>query len=188
MATETKNLEWTGVLSVVERQLYNRPTAMDKSGLNHNIGFQEDGMGMATDPGTDVKTVVTFKSRLGQGRRLGSKKASDRQPKLSQSAENEDETTPKRGFLSSWSTTSIQRSIELIGVRRTGDHISKSTDGMKLVLERLRKGGLVAVLEGMKRDSQDPLGRDGPWKRAWRKGDEDASDTDRHVNHFLDDD
>jgi hypothetical protein len=56
------------------------------------------------------------------------------------------------GFLTAWSAASVQRSIEAIGIRRTHDHVAKSTEGLKLVLERLRAGGLGAVLEGMRRD------------------------------------
>ncbi|KAI9823187.1 MAG: hypothetical protein M1832_002631 [Thelocarpon impressellum] len=159
METETKNLEWTGVLSVIERQRFSRPTGRSAA---------EDSEG----GWTDVNTLVTFKSRLGQARRPGVRA----QPA---SGDGEDEVGPRKGFFSSWSTSSIQRSIELIGMRRSSDHIAKSKDGMRLVLERLRKGGLVGVLEGMKQDRDA-----GPWKRAW-SGDSHGKEVS--AESFLDD-
>ena len=41
---------------------------------------------------------------------------------------------------------------------------------MNVVLARLRHGGLKQVLEGMQQDRQKAFGQDGPWKQAWRQG------------------
>ena len=46
----------------------------------------------------------------------------------------------------------------------------KSKEGMNVVLERLRKGGIVGVLEGMRKDREAAFGPDGPWKRVWLQG------------------
>jgi hypothetical protein len=68
------------------------------------------------------------------------------------------------------STAGIQRTIELIGVSRTRDAILTSKQGMNVVLERLRHGGIVGVLEGMRKDREAIVGPDGPWKRVWLQG------------------
>ena len=44
-------------------------------------------------------------------------------------------------------------------------------NGMNVVLERLRSGGVVGVLEGMGRDRMELMGgQEGHWKRAWSSG------------------
>lgn len=159
MQTESRNMEWTGILSVVEKQHYQRlPAAEDINAL--------DGLSMdKKSEQTTVRTTVTFRSRLGQGKLLGRRKAElvGEQPEA-------EEDAPKKGFFSSLSTAGIQRTIELIGVSRTRDAVMKSKDGMNVVLERLRKGGIVGVLEGMRRDREAAFGPDGPWKRVWMNG------------------
>jgi len=82
---------------------------------------------------TSVTTTITLHSRLGQ-RLLG---RGEQQ---------------KTNFLLSWSQSSLQRSIEAIGLNRATKSQPNAMEGMKVVLERLREGGLVRVLEGMRRD------------------------------------
>ncbi|KAI9813623.1 MAG: hypothetical protein M1827_003694 [Pycnora praestabilis] len=183
METETRNLEWTGVLSVVEKQLYRRALSMiERNGLN--TATASDGGNIvehAADEKTDVTTTATFHSRLGQARALRQKATQDPPTSITtlpsssssstnspRSSDTEDEAPPKQGFFQTWSTASIQRSIEIIGVRRTRDALVKSKVGMDVVLERLRGGGLVAVLEGMRRDREAAFGSDGPYKRVWQ--------------------
>lgn len=155
METESRNMEWTGILSVVEKQRYQRlPSEEDRLALD----------GLAVDKiseQTTVKTTVTFRSRLGQGKLLGRKKQD--------TADNEEEE-PRKGFFSSLSTAGIQRTIELIGVSRTKEAVLKSKQGMNIVLERLRSGGVVGVLEGMRQDREAAFGPEGPWKRVWLQG------------------
>ncbi|KAJ5648670.1 hypothetical protein N7490_005042 [Penicillium lividum] len=149
METESRNMEWTGILSVVEKQRYQRLQA-------GNEVRALDGLSMdQKTEQTTVRTTVTFKSRLGQGKLLGRKKADHTEV---------DDEAPKKGFFSSLSTAGIQRTIELIGVSRTRDAVLKSKEGMNVVLERLRSGGIVGVLEGMRRD-REALGLDGALKR-----------------------
>ncbi|KAF3479988.1 MSF1 domain-containing protein [Arthroderma uncinatum] len=160
MQTESRNMEWTGVLSVVEKQVYHR----SRSGDADSFASSQSAPGLGIDDGlkgecTSVKTTVTFKSRLGQNMLGRSKK----------DATVEDDA-PKKGFFASWSTAGIQRTIELIGVKRTRDAVFRSKQGMNVVLERLRTGGIVAVVEGMRQDREGGPGHEGPWKRVWLHG------------------
>ncbi|KAI9805630.1 MAG: hypothetical protein M1833_005122 [Piccolia ochrophora] len=189
MTTETKNLDWTGVLSVVEKQTFLRPSeCVEKPPTSFDNGDHVGSRNTEDRSWTDVQTVITFQSRFGQGklarhRALNSGEASSG----SHEAVGADETPPKRGFLSTWSTTGIQRSIERLGVRRTSDHLARSTEGMNVVLERLRQGGLVGVLEGMRRDRDKNHSSGGPWKRTWQQGSNGTDDDLPHVEHHLDD-
>ncbi|KAJ5924311.1 hypothetical protein N7466_008498 [Penicillium verhagenii] len=144
METESRNMEWTGILSVVEKQRYQRLQAENEVRALDGLSIDQRA------EQTTVRTTVTFKSRLGQGKLLGRKKTDPNEA---------EEDVPKKGFFSSLSTAGIQRTIELIGVSRTRDAVLKSKEGMNVVLERLRSGGIVAVLEGMRRD-REALGLD----------------------------
>lgn len=162
METESRNMEWTGILSVVEKQNYQRLPSEDHQALE----------GLAVDQNTEqttVKTTVTFRSRLGQGKLLGRKKQET----------SDDGEEPRKGFFSSLSTAGIQRTIELIGVSRTKEAVLKSKQGMNIVLERLRSGGVVGVLEGMRQDRDAAFGPEGPWKRVWLQGKDRSIENDR---------
>ncbi|KAJ5334710.1 uncharacterized protein MYU51_012257 [Penicillium brevicompactum] len=163
METESRNMEWTGILSVVEKQHYQRLASENRLAVDS----------LAIDQGaeqTTVKTTVTFRSRLGQGKLLGRKKQ--------ETGDNEEEE-PRKGFFSSLSTAGIQRTIELIGVSRTKEAVLKSKQGMNIVLERLRSGGVVGVLEGMREDRDAAFGPEGPWKRVWLQGKDRSIDNDK---------
>lgn len=159
MKTESRNMEWTGILSVVEKQHYQRHHAEEEPRALDGLSIDKNS------EQTTVRTTVTFKSRLGQGKLLGRKKTDS----IPGHADAEEEA-PKKGFFSSLSTAGIQRTIELIGVSRTRDAVLKSKEGMNVVLERLRKGGIVGVLEGMRKDREAAFGPDGTWKRVWLNG------------------
>ena len=139
MRTESKNLDWTGILSVVESQEYSRRVDGREGG---------DGFGIA-DGTTGVVTTVMFRSRLGERLRRARKGEVD----------GEEE---KRSFLATWSTSGVQRSIEAIASRKTENQLGKSKEGMTVVLERLRRGGLVGVLDGMRQDRES----EGMWKKG----------------------
>ncbi|KAF7898292.1 hypothetical protein EAF00_004738 [Botryotinia globosa] len=130
MKTESRNLDWTGILSVVERQDFHR--AADKE-VREEEFIQGSGM-------TGVKTQVMFRSRLG-----------DRLRAMRKGEEGEEE---KKGWLANWSAKGVQRSIEAIASRKTENQLGKSKEGMMVVLERMRNGGLVGVLDGMRRDRE----------------------------------
>ncbi|KAF9893911.1 hypothetical protein FE257_008882 [Aspergillus nanangensis] len=171
METESRNMEWTGILSVVEKQVYQRQLL--EGALDNLAGFALDDQ---TSEQTTVKTTVTFRSRLGQGKLLGWRKTD---AIVDHNHDIDDEPAPKKGFFSSLSTAGIQRTIELIGVNRTRDAILKSKQGMNVVLERLRSGGIVGVLEGMRQDREAAFSPEGgPWKRVWLRGNALKDDDD----------
>ena len=142
METESKNMEWTGILSVVEKQLYRRQRLSEIS--------SDEPQSHRPRETTTCKTVVTFVSHLGQNKLLNRKKAGH--------SAGADEEPPKQSLFAAWSTAGIQRTIELVGVKRTKTALVNGKEGMNVVLERLRSGGIVAVLEGMRRDRLEILG------------------------------
>lgn len=139
METESKNLDWTAILSVIERQKYR---------WNNGTGLAPTKVEDINAGTTNVTTTVMFRSRLGDRIRAKVKKEEDAVPLPA------DEVSPKKGFLASWSNGAIQRSIEAIASRRTMDQLGKARDGMTIVLERMKSGGLGAALEGMRRDRE----------------------------------
>ncbi|KAK1835438.1 protein UPS1, mitochondrial [Podospora conica] len=125
MATESRNLNFVGVLSVVERQLYAPASAPATTG---------------------VETKVVFRSRLGERirDRLGQHAA----------AAAAAATQPEEGgggWFARLGARGIQRSIEKLASTKTVDQLGKSREGMHMILERLRHTGLLGVLEMRKR-------------------------------------
>ena len=170
MRTESRNMEWTGILSVVEKQFYQSQPL--EGAIDTLEGLSLDDK---RNEQTTVRTTVTFRSRFGQGKFLGRRRA---EPSSDHTGDYEEEA-PKRGLFSSLSTAGIQRTIELIGLNRTRDAVLKSKQGMNVVLERLRSGGIVGVLEGMRQDREAIYGPEGgPWKRVWLTGNGHASTED----------
>ena len=167
MMTETRNLEWTGILSVIEKQVYERPS------VRHAIsGSSSSDLVEATrNEGTDVTTTVTLLSRFGQAKLLR-RKSENGATNSVPSPDTEEEAPPKKGLFATWSTASLQRTIEMIGLKRAREALAKSKDGMNVVLGRYKSGGLGQVLEGMQEDQHRSFGETGPWKRAWRQGQE----------------
>ncbi|CAI7625859.1 unnamed protein product [Penicillium pancosmium] len=131
MRTESRNLEWTGILSVVERQLYQRLRASENAQARSRNPLYPNS------EQTVVHTNVTLHSSLGEGKFLSHRNYTDR----------EEEKFRKGFFFSTLSPIGIHRAIELISVKRTRNAISKGAQGMNLVLERLRSGGITCVLE-----------------------------------------
>jgi 4-amino-4-deoxychorismate lyase len=145
MKTESRNLEFTAVLDVIERQTFVRRPLLQSPGAPP----QEENI-------TDVHTVVTLVSRFGQRFKRQQREASSQSSQSSaQSGRSEgEEPASNLGFLARWSQSGLQRSIESIGLNRTSKSQPNAKEGMKIVLERLRTGGVVAVLEGMRRDRE----------------------------------
>lgn len=112
MTTTARNLDWDGVLSVVENQEY-----VGKEGR------------------TDVKTVVKFESRMGG---------------------------TAKGWMSNWAGVGVGRSLEVVGRRRIKEGLTKSREGMKVVLEQLRERGFVGVVREQRQ------GGWARWKKVWR--------------------
>jgi len=136
MSTESRNLNFVGVLSVVERQLYTVPTTKPAAADN-----------------TDVETKVVFRSRLGERirDRLGQAQAHAEQAASEGSGSS---SSSSGGFLARLGARGIQRSIETLASSKTQDQLGKSREGMRIILERLRQTGIIGVLELRRRASQ----------------------------------
>ncbi|KAJ3544566.1 hypothetical protein NM208_g2981 [Fusarium decemcellulare] len=128
MKSESRNLNFTGVLSVIEKQQFGSPA--EGAPLNSNE--------------TAVTTMVEFRSKLGEKLR----------GKLGQAQED---GWFKNGIIGAWGAKGIQRSIESIASTKTQDQLGKSRDGMRLVLERLRNNGVMSVLETLRRERERQL-------------------------------
>ncbi|EOA87865.1 hypothetical protein ACJQWK_08640 [Exserohilum turcicum] len=161
MDTESRNLEWTGVLSVIERQRFQRPLSLlpddakarkgvDGAARHHSfINFNSKGTGVKVEDigeTTEVKSSVTLHSHIGETWKKKREAARE-------GAADEDQPQ-KMGLLRSWGTATLQRNIEKIGLTRAQRSQPNAREGMKVVLERMREGGLVGVLEGMRRDRE----------------------------------
>lgn len=166
MESESKNMEWTGILSVVEHQLYKRQPVRTETWVDKLAASDLEPQEPKNKSWTSCKTTVTFVSKLGQAHLLGRNRKAD-QPA-------EEEQQPKQGFFASWSAFGIQKTVESVGVTRTKTALVNGRTGMNIVLERLRSGGIVGVLEGMRHDRAEMMGPEGPWKSVWRHGGQDA--------------
>jgi len=156
MVTESRNLDWTGVLSVTERQIYTpgRGPSTEQTA--------ESRRPLTSDGTTDVETTVTLRSPLGEqkwkqhrSREVSPDSNLPSSQTTTSSSSFEDEAPPKIGFFRSLGMQSVQRSIESIGLRRAEKSQPNAKEGMKVVLERFREGGILAILEGMRKDRGD---------------------------------
>ena len=169
MVTESRNLELTGILTAVERQLYRRPGAdaasfFDRCKTRPGFGIippkfpgsfrKKENMTLDSDEATNVNTKVELYSRLGQLRERFREARMASASTAEDATDDADASLTKPGFFKSWSTNSMQRSIESIGLRRTERAIPKSKQGLEVVLSRLKSGGIKAVFDGMRRDME----------------------------------
>jgi hypothetical protein len=143
MKTESQNLNFTGVLSVLEEQHYSTSPPDGLASISATT-VATTGLTGPLSPKTYVTTTFSYRSSLGS-------KKHDRAPV--DLVESLDETGPRRlgSWISGWGATRIQRSIESIASKKTDDQIMKSRDGMGMVLERLRNNGVVSVLRELRR-------------------------------------
>jgi len=171
METESKNMEWTGILKVVERQTYRRQPLRTETWADKFVATEAESTSNSGKDWTSCKTTVTFVSNLGRSK------------KIEAVPNTVEEEAPRQGFFASWSTAGIQRTVELIGMKRTKTALVNGKEGMNVVLERLRNGGIVAVLEGMRNDSLEAFGPDGVghWKQVWMNG---ARGTDHNASRI----
>jgi 4-amino-4-deoxychorismate lyase len=159
MDTESRNLEWTGVLSVVERQKFMRPfppddvkiwQGMEGAAQRHGfLNFGGKGAGAKVEDNgeiTDVTSSVTLHSHIGETWK--------KKREAAREGAAEEEQPQKVGFLRQWGTQALQRNIEKIGLSRAQRSQPNAREGMKVVLERMREGGLVGVLDGMRQDRE----------------------------------
>lgn len=113
-----------------------------------NAAKDKDAKDDAADT-TDFTSSVTLHSHVGETWRKKREGAAD------------DDQPAKMGFLRSWGTPALQRNIEKIGLTRAQRSPPNAREGMKVVLERMWEGGLVAVLEGMRQDREAILAGSG---------------------------
>lgn len=143
MKTQSRNLNFTGVLSVVEQQHYST-NPLDQTTASPTEVVSTSTVSPAVprplSPPTYVSTSFSYRSSLGNR-------------KSEKAAAASDEAGPKRfgGWISGWGAKRIQSSIETIASTKTDDQMVKSRDGMRLVLERLRSNGVVATLRELRR-------------------------------------
>jgi len=132
MTTESRNLNFVGVLSVVERQVYSAPSPLTTTNPIPNTNT------------TDVATSVVFRSRLGE--RIRDKFGHHNNQ--TQVAEDDNGAEGKGGgWFAKLGARGIQRSIESLASTKTQDQLGKSREGMRIILERLRQTGIIGVLE-----------------------------------------
>ena len=162
METESRNMEWTGILSVREKQFYRRqvPVAAPDTWVDKLDTADMEASPARDKEWTSCKTTVTFVSRIGQAKLRRAKQ-------VDESSDNEEEPA-KQGFFAALSTAGIQKTVEMVGVKRTHRAMINGARGMNVVLERLRSGGLMGVLEGMRRDRMEMM--NGPWQQVWQEG------------------
>lgn len=134
LRSESRNLNFVGVLSVVEKQLYTLPKAAVAAPTSINHGT------------TDVATTVVFRSRLGERLR----------GRLGQ-AQGQQQGQPEQqggGFFSMLGARGLQRTIESVASKKTQDQLGKSREGMRIILERLRYGTVMDLLEPSRRAAE----------------------------------
>ncbi|KAM7218960.1 protein UPS1, mitochondrial [Rhypophila decipiens] len=127
MSTESRNLNFVGVLSVIEKQTYSAPATSPSQHVAAPNPFASNGT-------TDVATTVIFRSRLGERIR-------DKLHTAHHDAAGEG------GWFSRLGARGVQRSIESLASTKTVDQLGKSREGMQKILERLRQTGVMGVLE-----------------------------------------
>jgi hypothetical protein len=145
METESKNLDWNNVLSVIERHSYRRPDFAETV-TSQSLAAPYD------ESRTDVSVSVTLKSRIGEQIRKQRQRWGERATAAASVAE--EETSVKQGWFGSWTSGAIRSAIENIGLQRTEKSQPKAQKGMSVVLARLRNGGWEAVLAGMHADRE----------------------------------
>lgn len=139
LRSESRNLDFASILSVVEQQTYTAQATTQQ--------LPAPGPGTGTGTGTsstDVATTMIFRSRVGERIR----------ERLGQASTQQDNGAAQGGWLGK---TILQRSIESIASRKTQDQLGKSREGMRAVLERLRNTGVKGIMELTRRTREAAL-------------------------------
>lgn len=157
METESRNIDWNNVLSVIERHTYSGPPLAKAEAIGDGEG--EDAavtQRLVRDPAwsgqTNVDVTVVLKSRIGEQIRKRRQRWGEQASATSVTGGELEEQPVKLGWLSSWSSGAVRSAIEAISLQRTERSQPKAQKGMGVVLDRLREGGLEAVFEGMRKD------------------------------------
>ena len=161
METESRNLDWNNVLSVIEKHTYSRPgpsplvpTPALKLGDVASEPATSTTQPREEEERTDVSATVILKSRIGEQLRKRRQRWGEQASVASVTGGEEVEAPIKQGWLSSWSSGAVRSAIEAISLQRTERSQPKAQKGMSVVLARLREGGLEEVLEGMRKDRE----------------------------------
>ena len=171
METESRNLDWNNVLSVIEKQTYMRPRSNDlepaiEQDAAPRAGKEEESRSeestsvrpLIRDPihsnRTDVDVTVILKSRIGEQIRKRRARWGEQASAISVTGGELEEQPVKQGWFSSWSSGAVRSAVETISLQRTERSQPKAQKGMSVVLDRLREGGLEAVLKGMREDRE----------------------------------
>lgn len=153
METESRNLDWNNVLSVIERHSYRRPASAEPVLAENEL--RADGVIAQRDEDrTDVNVSVRLKSRIGEQIRKRRQRWGEQASAISVAGSDVEEIAPKQGWFSTWSSGAVRSTIEAVSLQRTERSQPKAKLGMSVVLDRLRSGGLEAVLEGMRHDRE----------------------------------
>lgn len=151
METESRNLDWDNVLSVIERHVYSRPALANPTAEEIEY-FRNTGIVNSKESErTDVQVSVALKSRIGEQIRKRRARWGEQASATSITGGEEPE---RRGWFATWSAAPVRSAIEAISLQRTEKSQPKAVKGMTVVLERLRSGGLASVLEGMRQDRE----------------------------------
>jgi hypothetical protein len=170
METESRNLDWNNVLSVIEKQRYRRTSTTvplestatetetvankDETAPVGTVVRQPLLRNLTDGDRTDVDVTVILKSRIGEQIRKRRQRWGEQASATSVTGGELEEQPVKQGWLSSWSSGAVRSAIEAISLQRTERSQPKAQKGMSVVLDRLRQGGLEAVLEGMRKDRE----------------------------------
>ncbi|CAK7202784.1 hypothetical protein SEUCBS139899_005511 [Sporothrix eucalyptigena] len=170
MSTESRNLNFTGVLSVVEKQLYTvAPPEQPQLASGSTAAEMLQQQLLSATSTTGVETTVIFRSRLGerirerieQGHQRYQQQIQGFKQQRQQSEQEQQESGTAGWFGSGWisglGAKGIQRSIEAIASTKTQDQLGKSREGMRMILERLRQTGIIGVLELRRRAMEGKL-------------------------------
>lgn len=179
MRTESRNLNFTGILSVIEHQTYVafHPDNTQVAQLPSKVVASTQSSNAAQTT-TGVETTVVFRSRLGERIRERIQEGTQRyqqqiqdykqqrqqqlqQQQQDQEAESSSGAAAGGWFSSGWisgiGAKGIQRSIEAIASTKTQDQLGKSREGMRMILERLGQTGIIGVLELRRRAAAGTL-------------------------------
>ncbi|CAK7243524.1 MAG: hypothetical protein STHCBS139747_005049 [Sporothrix thermara] len=178
MSTESRNLNFTGVLSVVEKQVYmvappeqapaqqSQQSQQSQSSASTAAEVLQQQQQVPVTSTTGVETTVIFRSRLGERIRERIEQGHQRyqqqiQDFKQQRQQSEQDAGAAGWFGSSWigglGAKGIQRSIEAIASTKTQDQLGRSREGMSMILERLRQTGIIGVLELRRRAMEGKL-------------------------------
>ncbi|CAK3739881.1 UPS1, mitochondrial [Lecanosticta acicola] len=155
METESRNLDWNNVLSVIERHTYRKPALAADSGAEM---VSPSRTPPKDEDRTDVSVSVTLKSRIGEQirkrRQRWGQQATATSVVDAGGPSATDEEPVRQGWFNSWTSGAMRSAIESISLQRTEKSQPKARKGMSVVLARLQNGGLQEVLEGMRQDRE----------------------------------